>query len=437
MSVEAQLADFIVDTTYEQLPRNSLAVVRCSLFDYCACAIAGENQPVATVIRQMLNQQGGMPAARVFGQQQRLPARSAALVNGACAHALDYDDTHFDYIGHTSVAVMPAAIALAEQLGVTGKQFLLAAQIGVEVACRVGAYMGRSHYEAGFHQTATSGSFGAAAAAAKLLALDKQQCLHMFGLLSSRASGLKNQFGTMGKPYNAGMAAANGVEVAQLVYFGMDSIDEGLQGDYGFSFNHHGESNAQALAGLGDSYRFDYISHKLHACCHGTHASLEALALINAQHTYQANQVNAIHVQVHPRWLKVCNNPQPSSGLQAKFSYAMVIAMQLNNLNTADPQAFTDELHTRPELRSCLSKVHVQGIESLTDTQAVVVVELDNGRQLQASYDCGVPLSVAQMQTKLLHKAQVLLGEQRANQLLGNIEQISRQVSFDLAVTAG
>lgn len=424
MNSSQQLAEFIVSTSFEQVPEASLAMVQASLLDYSACAVAGQNEAVVLAIRTMINAEAGSGVASVIGQQQKLPARAAALINGACAHALDYDDTHFDYIGHTSVAVFPAAIAIAEQVSATGKEFLLAAQIGLEVACRVGAFMGRSHYEAGFHQTATSGSFGAAAAAAKLLSLDTKQCQQMFGLLSSRASGLKNQFGSMGKPYNAGMAASNGVEVALLVKYGMDSIEDGLEG--AFVASHHGEGNNQALVSLGQEYRFDYISHKFHACCHGTHSALEALISLRQDYNIKADQVRKIQVMVHPRWLKVCDLPAPTSGLQAKFSYRMVLAMVMQDLNTGDPLVYTDKLHEQAELQASMAQVEVKASGKLTDTQTKISLALLDGRLLSKTYDCGAVLPMPVLMDKLTAKAQVLIGVQA-------VASISQQVA-DLLV---
>jgi 2-methylcitrate dehydratase PrpD len=412
MSVSQQLAEFIVSTRYEQVPEASLAMVQASLLDYSACAIAGQHEPVSEAIKAMMNAEAGVGMASVIGQEQKLPARAAALINGACAHALDYDDTHFDYIGHTSVAVFPAAIAMAEQVSATGKEFLLAAQIGLEVACRVGAFMGRSHYEAGYHQTATSGSFGAAAAAAKLLGLNTRQCQQMFGLLSSRASGLKNQFGSMGKPYNAGMAASNGVEVALLVSHGMDSIENGLEA--AFAASHHGEADEHALASLGSDYRFDYISHKFHACCHGTHAALEALIDLRQDYNLLPDQIKHIQVKVHPRWLKVCDLPEPTSGLQAKFSYRMVLAMVMQGLNTGDPLAYKDDLHEQEGLQASMSQLVVMASDQLSDTQAEVRVELLDGRSLNKAYDCGATLPMDLLMIKLTAKAQVLVGAKAA-----------------------
>ena len=149
--------------------------VRFSLFDWATVGLAGIDEPVARAARRVaLADAPAQGGATLFGGGHAAPA-AAALANGATSHALDYDDTHFGHIGHPSVAVIPAALALAEARGLEGARLMQALGVGLEVACRVGAWLGRPHYEAGFHQTGTSGAFGATAAAGRVLGLDAAQ----------------------------------------------------------------------------------------------------------------------------------------------------------------------------------------------------------------------------------------------------------------------
>ncbi|MEN8198244.1 MAG: MmgE/PrpD family protein [Pseudomonadota bacterium] len=210
-------------------PASARAVARMSILDWSAVMLAGLDEPVSRMVRRMVGEEGGAPAATVFGLDGKRPARAAALANGAASHALDYDDTHFAYVGHPSVAVFPAALAIAEKTGASGADLLAAFLIGAETACRVGRFLGSSHYQHGFHQTATSGAFGATAACARLMVLSQEQTRHALGIAATRASGLKSQFGTMGKPFHAGMAAANGVEAARLASFGVISRPDGIE----------------------------------------------------------------------------------------------------------------------------------------------------------------------------------------------------------------
>ncbi len=155
-------------------------------------------------------------------------------MNGATSHALDYDDTHFGHVGHPSVGIYPAALAVAEETGASAAAVADAFLLGAEASVRIGMLLGAVHYNRGFHQTATAGAFGATVAAGRLYGLNRAQMRAAIGLCATRASGLKSQFGTMGKPYNAGIAAANGVECAALARAGFTSADDGLEGPQGF-----------------------------------------------------------------------------------------------------------------------------------------------------------------------------------------------------------
>ena len=308
MNVSEALSRFALEAARNSASADAQAVMALSLFDWMACGMAGKGEPVANVLRGMDHASGN---ARVFGSDQSVAPAAAAWINGATSHALDYDDTHFAHIGHPSVAVFPAAMALEG----TGADMLWAALIGAEVSIAVGLWLGRTHYQTGFHQTATAGAFGATAAAGRLLQLTPAQMQAAFGIAATQAAGLKSQFGTMGKPYHAGLAARTGVEAAQFAQAGFDTRGQGVDGPQGFGPTHHGENNLDAFEGLGNIWRMETVSHKFHACCHGLHAMLEALS------GQKAEGVDEAVVYTHPRWLSVCNIPEPRTGLEVKFSY--------------------------------------------------------------------------------------------------------------------
>ncbi len=334
MSFTRALAAFAAETPRSRLQGEARAVLKLSLLDWAACGLAGAEEPVSRKVAALGLSDGGAAEASVFGRTERLPARAAALANGAASHALDYDDTHFDHIGHPSVVVFSAALATAEKSGASGAAFLDAALIGMEASIRVGRFLGMGHYEHGFHQTATAGAFGAAAAAARLLGLDAERTAHALGLTATRASGLKSQFGTMGKPYNAGIAAQNGLECALLARDGFVSRPDGIECAQGFADTHAGRGDASALDGLGEDFRFRLVQHKFHACCHGTHPTLEALAAAAAGENRPLSDVEAVVLTVAPKWLRVCDLPTPATGLEAKFSYRLTTAMALAGMDT-------------------------------------------------------------------------------------------------------
>ncbi|MEM9971277.1 MAG: MmgE/PrpD family protein, partial [Pseudomonadota bacterium] len=200
----------LAGTDAADIPATARLRAEFSLFDWLACGIAGREEPVSRKVATLARNEAGNGISSTFVGMSCSP-RTAALVNGTVSHALDYDDTHFAHIGHLSVAIYPAALAVAESLDRSATEMVDAFVLGAEVAIRVGLALGSTHYNTGFHQTATAGAFGATLAASRLLGLTDEELRHAIGLCATRASGLKSQFGTMGKPLNAGFAAANGV----------------------------------------------------------------------------------------------------------------------------------------------------------------------------------------------------------------------------------
>ncbi|MEM1006851.1 MAG: MmgE/PrpD family protein, partial [Pseudomonadota bacterium] len=314
-------------------------IVTClSILDWIAVGRAGAAEPVSQMVRDMVLDEAGSAQAHVFGGGM-VPLRAAALVNGTASHALDYDDTHFAHIGHPSVVVLPAVTAVAEWDDRILVDLLDAALVGMESSVRIGLWLGRAHYQAGFHQTATAGAFGAAVAVGRIFAFDASQMRQVLGLAATRAAGLKTQFGTMGKPYNAGLAASAGVEAALLVQRGFVPNPMALEGQFGFGATHQGAlDTAAAMQGLGEEWLFETVSHKFHACCHGLHAALEAAIDLDIAEP----EVAEIKIGTHPRWMSVCNQISPDTGLGAKFSYRTVIAMQALGYDTALPDSFSD-----------------------------------------------------------------------------------------------
>ena len=414
MTITSELAEFAAQTQTRDLPEAALRMMQLSMLDWAAVGLAGRDEPVARITRDMVLDEGGAPQAGLIGHAGRVPARAAALSNGATSHALDYDDTHFAHIGHPSVAVIPAALAVGEVQDADGAALQAAALIGVEASIRVGVWLGRDHYQTGLHQTATAGAFGAGLAAARLMGLDAEGCAMVLGLLATRASGLKSQFGTMGKPFNAGLAAANGVEAAQLVARGFVANPQALESPQGFGPTHAGQDIKDAMQGVGQEWLFDSVSHKFHACCHGLHAVLEAgltLAPLDPA------TIDRIEVTTHPRWMTVCNQVAPMTGLGAKFSYGTVLAMQVLGHDTAVLGSYSDAVCADPALQALRARVHVTADDSVAETATRLRVVLRDGGVHEARHDLNAPMSLALRQDKIEAKARSLLGGSRADAL--------------------
>lgn len=414
MTITDRLVDLAL-TAPVDIPARARGVMGLSLIDWMGCAIAGRQEPVAQVVRRLASDEGGAPQAHLVGGGQA-PARMAALVNGTVSHALDYDDTHFAHIGHPSVAVVPSALAIAERVGADGAAFQDAALIGAELSVRVGLWLGRGHYQLGFHQTATAGAFGAAAAAGRLMGFNASQMAAVVGLVATRASGLKAQFGTMGKPFNAGIAASNGVEAALLVANGLVPNPSALE-DFGAT--HSGSNIKDAVNHIDSDWVFSDVSHKYHACCHGLHAALEAFGAVEDPHL----NVARIAVHTHPRWLSVCNQPDPDTGLGCKFSYRAVLAMAMAGHDTSRLETFSDGLATEPALVGMRDRVEVIGDEQVSETGTRLVLQMNDGTERQVEHDLLTPLPFETRRAKIMAKASALMGEERAARVARHVEE--------------
>jgi len=412
-----------------EIPQAPRRMAVLSLFDVCVVALAGAPEPVSRIVRDLVLDEDGRPAASLIGASRKVPPRAAALANGVTAHALDYDDTHFAHVGHPSAAVLPAALAMAEDRGHSAALLRDAFLLGAEASIRIGMVLGRAHYEHGFHQTATAGAFGAAVAAGRAIGLSPVQMRAALSIVSTRASGLKSQFGTMGKPYNAGIAAANGVEAALLAERGFISCDDGLGGAQGFLATH---AAAAADWPAADGFLLEDIKHKFHACCHGTHAMIEALQKLMTQGAITPDAVASIGLRANPRWLKVCDIKAPRSGLEIKFSYAYLAAMVLSGIDTAADKSYADDLCNSAVLRQLSQRVAVTGDAHLGDTETEVVLMLPDGRRIAGRHDLSVRLAPEVIADGLRRKAKSLLGANRAEQIWSSLARIDALSARDL-----
>lgn len=382
-----------------------------SVLDWIAVGRVGAEEPVSVAVRDMVLGEGGAGQAHLFGGGAA-PLRAAALVNGTVSHALDYDDTHFAHIGHPSVAVLPAALAVAEWDDRILVDLLEAGLIGMELSIRLGLWLGRGHYQVGFHQTATAGAFGAAVAVGRILGFDTDQMRRVLGLTATRAAGLKVQFGTMGKPYNAGLASTAGLEAALLIKQGFEPNAGALDGPFGFGATHQGAADvATALDGLGEEWLFETVSHKFHACCHGLHAALEAALDLDIAEP----EVAEIKIKTHPRWMSVCNQMAPTTGLGAKFSYRTVIAMQALGYDTALPGSYSEKVCMDPRIISLRDRITVEADDGLSETQAHLSLLRRDGIRREATHDLMAPMSLADREDRVRGKAAKLIGGDEAD----------------------
>lgn len=395
VSVEALTASLVAQsraTRFDQLPEDLVKITEQCVLDYFGVTLAGVSEPASEILYAELVEQGGAESAHIIGRGSvRLPAISAALANGTAAHALDYDDVNLAMLGHPSVAILPALLALGEELHASGQAVITAFVAGYELQCRLGRLLAPRHYDNGFHSTGTLGTFGAAAACARLMKLDAVQTAYALGIAATQAAGLKSMFGTMCKPLHAGKAAANGLLAARLARRGFDSRPDVLEITQGFAATHSPDyhpDEALAVPEGGAYLRANLF--KYHAACYLIHATIEATRKLRLDYKLAAKDIQAVRLRLDRSCGRVCNILDPSTGLETKFSLRQCCAMVLAGVDTAALSSYSDAGANDPALVTLRQKVNVEFASGWANSVTEVEIVLMDGRSVSARHDSGV-----------------------------------------------
>ena len=424
VNLTKKFAEFATNISSSKFNSNVKTYAKISILDWCSVAYAAKKEPISKIVTKLALKNKGTKESQLITSSHSVTAESAALTNGAIGHALDYDDTHFINLGHPTAVVLPTVLALSEKYNLNIEQSISAYIIGVETAIRIGHILGFSHYNAGFHQTATSGAFGATAAASRIMKLNIKQTMHAFGLVSTQASGIKSQFGTMGKPFHAGMAASNAIQSAKLASLNFISTLDSLQCEQGFLDTHHWDGTIPKVAinGLGKTFLYTTINYKFFACCHGLHATLEALTEIIKNNIIDLKHIAKIKIETNKSWLKVCNIKKPTTGLEAKFSYSLTSSMILNGINMSKPASYSRKICINNSINRLRDKVIVEGRNNISKSKAIVTIYQGN-KIIKNSFDLSQPIKTNILYEKILHKSKALLGKRKLEEILKIIEK--------------
>jgi len=408
---------------YDDLPVPVRELAGQCILDYLGVALAGAEDPLVRILLDEMTEAGGSPQSSIIGHDARLPALSVALVNGAASHALDYDDVNMAMPGHPSVAILPGLLALAELTGSSGREVITAFVAGYETACRIGAALQPGHYNLGFHSTSTVGSFGAAAACARLLGLDAETTAMGLGIVGTQAAGLKSQFGTMCKPFHAGKAAQNGLLAARLARRGFSSRTDIVECVQGFALTHGPDFTPEAAVATPEA-GFHLLANlfKYHAACYFTHAPIECARRLREEHRLTPDMITGIILRLDASCDRVCNIPVPVDGLQSKFSVRQTVAMALSGVDTASLGAYSAENAGDPSLVGLRDRLRFDWQDNWPQTLCELELELVDGRRLAARRDVGIPASdIAEQGKRVAAKFDALvapvLGAPRAREL--------------------
>jgi 2-methylcitrate dehydratase PrpD len=364
----AYVADFIVNTTYEGIPPEVIELGKKSILDGFGLALAGSKAESAPLCLRYLDTLGttGGPST-VIGTSRTTAPQLAALVNGVSVHADDFDDTQlaaakdrvYGLLVHPTVPVLPAAFALVEQGSFSGREFMLAYHVGVEVECKIAEAIAPRHYEDGFHSTGTCGPFGSAAASAKLMRFEAARTRTALGIAASESGGLRENFGTMTKPFQAGHAAQSGLIAAQLAGLGWTAAQNILEAQRGFFHAAGGSYDPGALLHrLGEPWTFASpgISLKPYPSGSLSHPAMTEMMRLIEKHDIRPEQVQQVEVGANHDMYQALLRHDPKTGLEAKFSMEFCIAILLLERKAGLPQ-FTDAVVRRPDVRAMIGKI--------------------------------------------------------------------------------
>ena len=400
-SVTRRFAEFVANARYTDIPGDVIELGKKSILDGLGLAIVGSVAKTGLLSREYIRSLGlSRTDATIIGTSLKAPARFAAFANGVGIHADDYDDTQlavaedrvYGLLTHPTAPCLSAALAVAESRGMPGRDLTLAYHLGVEVECKIAEAIAPRHYQDGFHSTGTCGPFAAAAAAMKLYRAGAGKCALALSIAASQSAGLRENFGTMTKPFHAGHAAESGIVAADLAMLGWTASDQILEAPRGFFHAAGGGYDPEALKpGQPWTFASPGVSIKPYPSGSLTHPAMTALLQLIREHAVNAEQVERVDVGTNRNMPNALIHHQPTDSLQAKFSMEFCVAALLL-YGRAGLNEFTDEVVRRPEVQAMIQRVRfgvhpeaeAAGYNKMT---SIIEIRLKDGRTVRGRED--------------------------------------------------
>ncbi len=446
MGVTAEIASFVCKTKFNDVPEDVVRLARGFVLDGLGVILAGTTERGSKILHTYVRQLGGKAECAILGTGYRAPAPKAALSNGVSGHAMDYDDTQlstskeavYGLLTHPTTPVLSAALATAELLKSSGKDFLLAYMMGVEAECRIADAINPRHYQAGFHTTATIGGLGATVAAGKLLRLNEEAMERALALGASMASGLRENFGTMTKPLHAGRSAENGVTAAQLAKRGFTSAKGILEAKRGlFNAMAGGFDDSKITGRLGHPYFMQDpgISIKPYPSGSLSHPAQDLILDMVNDNDIQPDDIEAIDVGTNSNVPNALIYPMPVTALEGKFSIPFCMAIGVLERKAGIAQ-FTDRKVREPKVVEMMKRVTLyvdDEMEALgyDQVRSRILIKLKDGRLIEGRADVAKghplkPMNWHELGEKFRDCARLVLPRpniDRAIEMVGRVER--------------
>jgi 2-methylcitrate dehydratase PrpD len=401
-----------------------------TFMNWVGCAIGAARHPTLDAALAAMQELAPSPQAAILGRSERVDVATAALLNGISSHTFDFDDTHLKTIIHPAGPVASAALALAEHLGSSGRQLIDALVLGIDVACRVGNTIYPDHYDRGWHITGTTGMLGAAAACARLLGLDADRTAMALGIAASQPVGVREQFGSMTKPFHPGAAARAGLTAALMAKHGYTASPRAIEAPRGLAQTYSTKCDWNEISDeLGQRFEISFNSYKPFACGIVIHPAIDGCVQLRDAHNLKAEQIARIDLKVHPLVLELTGKRTPSTGLQAKFSVFHACAAGILHGRAGEPE-FEDEFVRRPDVIALRDRIEATVDPAIAEDAVDVTITLVDGRTLHIFVPHAIgslerPMDDAALARKFHDLVDPVLGVKRAQELLGILHNLA------------
>lgn len=418
-----KLAQYLVSARYSDLPANVRHEGVRTFVNWLGCTVGGSRHEAVSIAIAALSPFKGPEQAAILGRRERFDALQAPLINGIASHVFDFDDTHLRTVIHPGGPVISAIMALAEHRPVSGEEFLNALVLGVEVECRIGNAVFPDHYDVGWHITGSTGAFGAAAAAGKLLGLDEERMLWALGLAAVQPVGLREMFGTMTKSFHPGRAAQNGLTAALLAEKGYTSSVQGIEAKRGWACTTSTKQDWSCIGdGLGESYEVLINSYKPFACGIVIHPAIDGCLQLRNEHNLTAQDIARIELKVHPLVVELTGKREPATGLDGKFSVYHSCAAAIVRGKAGEAE-YTDETVKDPVIVALRDSIQATVDPELASDAVHVSVTLKNGQRLEKFVEHAIgsiarPMTDENLNAKFLDLCDGVLPATQARELL-------------------
>lgn len=457
MTATEKMADFVLDLRKEKLQPEVFKRAKQLFIDSISCMIAGSKEPTTKLALEYCRETFGEKGkSTVIGLKDvKLDPYNSAFINGIAAHVHDYDDQLPTMNGHPSAPVMPAVLAIVEEINASGLEAVMAYIAGVEICQAMSICLNQKdhkHYEKGWHTTSTFGIFGATAAVGKLLGLNKEQLTNAFGICASEASGLRANFGTQTKPFHAGRAAAKGLQAAKLALLGMNSNHEIIETEGGYGFASTGEMDLEGLYDFlnkGVSCFIEPgITIKPYPCCKCTHNAIDAVYETMKEYNYAADDVDQIICHVMPFTIDVLKYPQAKTKLEGKFSMNYTLALTLLNGRPPGIKDFIGEDITDKTVLEYMKRIKMiknddiaNGLYTNSTHETWVDIFLKDGRKIHKKvvYSRGEarkPLSNDEIIEKLKDCISLTLDASKSQPIIDTLLDIENVTNINILMNA-